>query len=72
MDKENLKQFLRELNMLEKKHGIHIIAEYEETVDYDWDEEPYVSGTSAYLVFIDKEGNQMTMDNLDIDDLTEI
>lgn len=66
MNKEKLKEFLKELNQLEKKYGIYISADYREEIDYDWDEEPYVGGIDAYLVFSDKEGNYMTIDDLDI------
>lgn len=69
MNKEKLKQFLKELSQLEKKYGIFVAASYEENIDYNWDEEPYVSGVSAYLIFSDKDGNEMSMDNLDIDDI---
>jgi hypothetical protein len=72
MDKEKLKQFIKELNQLEEKHGIYVIAGYEETIDYNWDEEPYVSGVAAHLIYTDKEGNELTLDHLDIDDLTDI
>lgn len=72
MDKEQFKQFLKELHQLEDKYGIYISASYEETIDYDYDEESYVSGVAAHLVFSDSEGNELTLDNLDIDDLTDI
>lgn len=69
MNKEKLKLFLKELAELQEKHGIYVSATYEEHVDYNWDEEPYVSGVSAYLIFSDTDGNEMSMDNLDIDDI---
>jgi hypothetical protein len=72
LDKEKLKHFLIELKQLEVKYGIYISASYEESIDYNWDDEPYVSGIGAYLVFSDNDGNELTLDNLDIDDLTDI
>ncbi|AZV43574.1 hypothetical protein BAOM_2965 [Peribacillus asahii] len=72
MNKEKLKEFIRELNRLQEKHGIYISAGYDEMIDYNWDEEPYVSGVQSYLVFSDKEGNEKTLDDLDIDDLADI
>jgi hypothetical protein len=72
LDKEKLKEFLRELAKLENKYGIWVTASYEENIDYDYGENPYVCGVSAYLVFSDSEGNEMTLDNLDIDELKEL
>lgn len=72
MNKEKFKQFLKDLKQLEEKHGIYISASYEEEIDYNWDEEPYVSGVQAVLMYYDNNGNEMTLDNLDIDDSTEI
>ncbi|MDE1407084.1 hypothetical protein NSQ93_22145 [Bacillus sp. FSL W8-0445] len=66
MNKEKLKEFLKELNQLEKKYDIYISADYREEIDYDWDEEPYVGGIDAYLVFSDEEGNSMTENDLNI------
>lgn len=58
IDKRKLESFLRELVALEEKHGIYIGADYEETLDYNWDEEPYISSISVYLIFTDKDGNE--------------
>lgn len=69
MNKEKLKLFLKELAELQEKHGIYVSATYEEHVDYNWDEEPYTCGVSAHLIYIDIEGNEMSMDILDIDDI---
>lgn len=62
MDKEKFERFLEELHQLEDKHGIHIEAGYEEVLDYNWDEEPYVSGVTACLMFTDKDGNEINFD----------
>jgi hypothetical protein len=72
MNKEKLKRFLIEFNQLGNKHGISIKAETVETIDYDWNEVPFVSGISSQLVFIDDEDNEMTLNDLDIDDLADI
>ncbi|MGD1416475.1 hypothetical protein [Bacillus stercoris] len=72
MNKEKLKEFLIELNKLEIMYGIHISADYREEIDYNWHEEPYVGGIDAYLVFNDEEGNSMTEDDLDIDNLKDV
>ena len=66
MDKEKLQQFLMDLNKLENKYEIYISSTYDEELNYDYEENPYVSGVSSQLVFSDKDGNEMTLNDLDI------
>lgn len=49
MDKEKIQQFFNEFNALQQKYGIKVLSDYEEQIDYNWDEEPYVSGIESYL-----------------------
>lgn len=50
MEREKLQQFFNEFNALQEKYGIKVLSDYEEHIDYNWDEEPYVSGVESYLV----------------------
>ena len=49
MDKIKIKQFFDEFNALQEKYGIRVQPDHKELIDYDWDEEPYVSGIDDYL-----------------------
>jgi hypothetical protein len=64
MNKEKLECFINELSQLQDKYGIYVSADYEEHIDYNWDEEPYVSGVTAYLIYRDKDGNEITENDL--------
>lgn len=56
--------FLRELDQLEQKYGMRVVADYEETIDYDYEESPYVSGGQSYLTLLDEDGNEYTDDKI--------
>ncbi|MCP1184990.1 hypothetical protein [Paenibacillus sp. 1781tsa1] len=61
--------FHRELVSLSKKFGISIHARSREEIDYDYEEGPYVSGISDYIVLSDAEGNEIAVDLITPDDL---
>ncbi|WP_440110100.1 hypothetical protein [Paenibacillus sp. QZ-Y1] len=61
--------FHNELVGLSKKFGISIHARSEEEIDYDYEEEPYVSGIGDYVVLSDAEGNEIVVDLITPDDL---
>lgn len=61
MDK--LREFLLELKQLQEKYGIKINSNYEEEIDYDYEENPYVSSVKSYLVFTDENGNETTYED---------
>lgn len=64
MDKKKAREFLAELSRLEEKYGMHLTTDYEEEIDYDYEESPYVSGIHSYLVVVDKEGFGLSVDDL--------
>lgn len=49
MNKDKIKQFFDEFNALQEKYRIRVLAEANEVYDYNYDEEPYVSGYNTYL-----------------------
>lgn len=63
-DDSRLDLFLKELGDLEEKYGVYISADYEEEIDYDYDENPYTSHVSAYVVYQDKNGNKLESDKI--------
>ncbi|MEK4824517.1 hypothetical protein NSS71_08160 [Niallia sp. FSL W8-0951] len=65
MSGEKLRKFLEELADLEEKHGVYIAADYEEFIDYDWEESPYVASVSAHLIYTDKEGNKISENEIE-------
>ena len=62
-------EFHKELVNLTKKFGISISARSEEEIDYDYDEEPYVSGISDYIALSDAEGNEIVVDQITPEDI---
>lgn len=54
---EDVLNFLNEVRDLQRKYGIYIGTEYDEVLDYDWDERPYVSGIDTYVTLEDKNGH---------------
>lgn len=64
MDKEKAKQFIKELKQLQKKHGIQITSTYEEEIDYDYEESPYISGVQSYMLLIDNDGNEVIFEDI--------
>lgn len=58
MNEEKFSNFLSELDKLQHKYGIRIGTKYEHEIDYDYEENPYLSGTVTSLVLIDQEGNE--------------
>jgi hypothetical protein len=64
MDKKKAKEFIEELNKLQEKFGLHISSTYVEEIDYNYEEEPYVSGVSSHLVLVDGEGFEVSLDDL--------
>jgi L-lysine 2,3-aminomutase len=71
MNKEKLKGFLKELKQLEDKYEIRISSSCVEMIDFDWADEPFISGISSQLVFSDENGNEMTIDDLDFNDISD-
>ncbi|WHF25251.1 hypothetical protein QJS65_10350 [Bacillus altitudinis] len=63
IDRGKFKRFLKEISTLEIKYGIHISADYEEEIDYNWEEEPYTSGIHSFLVYTDENGNALNEDD---------
>lgn len=70
MDKNKAREFIKELNKLEEKYGFRIASSYEEEIDYDYEESPYVSGVHSYLTLIDEEGIELSLDDLESDHFT--
>jgi hypothetical protein len=70
MNKEKVKRFVKEFKALQDKYGIHIAPTYEEEIDYDWNEEPYVSGVQSYLLLVDEDGNTLNFDEVLEEDFT--
>lgn len=50
---EKLNNFFEEFKALQQKYSVFVSSDYDEQIDYDWEEEPYVSGISSYLVIYD-------------------
>lgn len=67
MSKSIVEMFLEELNNLQDKYGIYIDADYNEYIDYDWNESPYVSGTEACVIFMNKGGYEIQDIHRDVD-----
>jgi hypothetical protein len=61
VDKQKLLQFFKEFNELQEKYGIRVSADYEEKIDYNWDEEPYVCGVESYLVLYDNHDKKLAI-----------
>lgn len=59
--KDKLEQFFEEFKALQNKYGILVSSDYEEHIDYDWEEEPYVSGVSSFLVLYDKNDKKLAI-----------
>jgi hypothetical protein len=62
MNEEKFKQFLYEMKGLQDKYGIYVSSTYEEQIDYTWKEESYISGVQSFLLFSDKDGNELVYD----------
>ncbi|WP_242730290.1 hypothetical protein [Bacillus altitudinis] len=71
IDTGRFKAFLKEISALEIKYGIHIGADYEEEIDYNWEEEPYTSGIHSFLVYTDENGNALNEDAILFEDLED-
>lgn len=56
---DNLQKFFYEFNVLQEKYGIRVLADHREHIDYDRDEEPYISGISSYLTLYDKNDKKL-------------
>lgn len=53
MEKERLLLFVKELIDVQERHGITVTAGYTEEIEYDWNEQPYVSSINPMLVYTD-------------------
>lgn len=71
MKQKQFEQFEKELQALQEKYNIYIHADYEEDVDYTWEEEPYVMGVTAYLAYYDAEGMPIVMEDEIEDEIKE-
>lgn len=58
MDKEKIQQFFDEFIALQEKYGVRLYPDCEEVIDYNWDEEPYVSGVTAYMTLYNSNGTK--------------
>ena len=65
MDKKKARKFLEEVRKLEEKYGVRIASGYEEEIDYDYEENPYVIGINSFLVLVDEEGYGLSIDLLE-------
>ena len=65
MDKEKARAFLEELWKLEEKYGISVSATYEEDFDYDYEDNLYASGGQVMLTLVDKEGHEISIDEVE-------
>lgn len=64
MDKQKARAFLKAIAAVEKEYGFCLAAGYEENIDYDYEDSPYVSGITSHLVVIDEKGNEQTVEDL--------
>lgn len=64
IDDQTLEKFKNEFEELQKKYGIYVIADHEEQIDYNWNEEPYVSGIQSFLTYRDSEDNIIDSDGV--------
>jgi hypothetical protein len=64
VSKSKFDSFMEELNNLQEKYNIYIHAEYEEELDYGWDEELYISGVNSYLAYYDSNGMPIATDEV--------
>lgn len=65
MDKKKARAFLEELQALQEKYDLYLSAGYEEELDYDYGGESYISGGQSYLLLSDKEGFEVSLDDLE-------
>lgn len=65
LDKKKARKFLEELHALEQKHGISVTSHYEEEIDYDYGESPFVSGIQTFLLLVDTEGNELSVEDVE-------
>lgn len=68
VDVEKVKKFIEALSLLEMEHGIHISADYEEEIDYGWEEDPYISGVRPFLIYVDEQGYYIASDDRRLED----
>lgn len=62
MNEETLREFAKEIKAIQNKYGIFISSSYEEEIDYDWEENPYISGCQSFVTFVDAEGYEVEFD----------
>ena len=62
----NVNDFLREIKQLQVKYGIFIRAEYEEDLDYNWDDELVCVGVRSNIVLCDINDNCYSLDTDEI------
>lgn len=65
MDKKKAREFLKELEKLQEKYGLQISSNYEQEIDYDYEESPYVSGVNSYITIVDKDGFEISIEDLE-------
>ena len=66
IDIEQAKKFVKELNALQEKYGLRIVAEQYNMTDYDWNGYPYIVETEICL-YVENEHDCMAIE--DIEDL---
>ena len=64
MDKKKAREFVEELTKLEEKFGFRLGASYEDDIDYDFEGNMYAIGGSTWLNLTDKNGFEITIDDL--------
>lgn len=64
LSKEKAKEFLEKLNQLQEEYGFYLSSDYEEDIDIDYDGNAHISGGSSHLIILDKEGFEVSLDNM--------
>jgi hypothetical protein len=69
MNKTNLKvkEFVTEIIKLEKKYGLKLIPMYEQDVDHDYEETPYLSTITPYIAIENEECETLECIELDFE-----
>ena len=65
LDKNKAIAFHKELSLLQERYGIYVAARYEEEVDFDYDEMPFSTGGSAYVVYVDECNNAHAVEDIE-------
>lgn len=69
ISQETANQFFKELAQLQANYGIYISVDTDYEFDYSYDGEMYESGSNSYLIFTDKDGNEVPEEYVYEDDM---